>query len=95
MPSETEIREVVRRVVAGMASSGGPAASGSAMEAPRSRGTAASAGGRPIAVGADHGGYPLKEKIGFRLRERGYEVTESGIEMDGEPLPDRGYTHGK
>ncbi|WP_435176647.1 thiamine-phosphate kinase [Halorussus sp. AFM4] len=23
------------------------------------------------------------------------EVTESGVEMDGEPLPDRGYTHGE
>jgi thiamine-monophosphate kinase len=22
------------------------------------------------------------------------EVMESGVEMDGEPLPDRGYTHG-
>ena len=31
-----------------------------------------------IAVGADHGGYPLKERIGFRLKELGYQVIDCG-----------------
>jgi len=33
-----------------------------------------------IAIGADHGGYPLKEKIGFRLREAGYDVLDCGTD---------------
>ena len=31
-----------------------------------------------IAVGADHGGYPLKERIAFRLREQGHDVVDCG-----------------
>ena len=31
-----------------------------------------------IAIGADHGGYPLKERIGFKLREEGHEVLDCG-----------------
>jgi ribose 5-phosphate isomerase B len=33
-----------------------------------------------IALGADHGGYPLKERIGFRLKEAGYEVLDCGTD---------------
>ncbi len=74
MPSESEIREVVRRVVSGMSTPGAStptatAASGSPHQDP---------GSTTIAIGCDHGGYPLKERIGFRLREQGYEVTDCG-----------------
>ena len=33
-----------------------------------------------IAIGADHGGYPLKERIGFKLREAGYEIIDCGTD---------------
>ncbi len=33
-----------------------------------------------IAIGADHGGFPLKEKIGFKLKEAGYEVLDCGTD---------------
>ncbi len=33
-----------------------------------------------IAIGADHGGYALKERIGFRLREAGHEVVDFGTD---------------
>lgn len=33
-----------------------------------------------IAVGADHGGYRLKERIAFRLRESGREVVDCGTD---------------
>lgn len=74
MPSESEIREVVRRVVSGMstASESAPttiAASGSHHQDP---------GSTTIAIGCDHGGYPLKERLGFRLKEQGYEVIDCG-----------------
>ncbi|MCH7582213.1 MAG: ribose 5-phosphate isomerase B [Acidobacteria bacterium] len=31
-----------------------------------------------IAIGADHGGYPLKERIAFRLKEAGWDVVDCG-----------------
>ncbi len=33
-----------------------------------------------IAIGADHGGYPLKEKLAFRLREQGHAVVDCGTD---------------
>ncbi len=33
-----------------------------------------------IAVGADHGGYRLKERIAFRLREQGHQVIDCGTD---------------
>lgn len=33
-----------------------------------------------IAIGADHGGYPLKERISFRLKEAGWEVVDCGTD---------------
>ena len=32
-----------------------------------------------IAIGADHGGFPLKERLGFRLKESGYDVLETFV----------------
>jgi RpiB/LacA/LacB family sugar-phosphate isomerase len=33
-----------------------------------------------IAIGADHAGYALKERLGFRLREKGYAVEDCGTD---------------
>ncbi|MCP4968338.1 MAG: ribose 5-phosphate isomerase B [bacterium] len=33
-----------------------------------------------IAIGADHGGYPLKERLAFRLREQGHGVLDCGTD---------------
>jgi ribose 5-phosphate isomerase B len=33
-----------------------------------------------IAVGADHGGFPLKERLAFKLREAGHEVVDCGTD---------------
>lgn len=74
MPSEAEIREVVRRVVAGMS------ASDRSEPAPGRPAVRNDSGVTTIAVGSDHGGYPLKEKIGFRLKEQGFEVTDCGTD---------------
>ncbi len=65
MPSESEVRALVRAAVESLQPDTTPETSG-----------AASA----IAVGADHGGYPLKEKIAFHLREHGYEVRDCGTD---------------
>src|SRR5690606_12165484 len=31
-----------------------------------------------IAIGADHGGFPMKERIAFKLREAGWSVVDCG-----------------
>jgi len=36
--------------------------------------------GDGVAVGADHGGFPLKERLAFRLREQGHDVLDCGTD---------------
>lgn len=76
MPTETEVRAVVSQVVAGLdaealtaAPSSGPPA------APR---TADAGDSLTIAVGADHGGFELKDTIKGHLGALGYAVTDLG-----------------
>jgi ribose 5-phosphate isomerase B len=48
---------------------------------PRPETTPAPADGQArIAIGADHGGFALKERIGFKLKEAGYEVVDLGTD---------------
>lgn len=65
MASERDIRDLVRRVVDQISTDEG--------EAPT---------GRPesnaIAIGADHGGYALKQRLVDHLREQGHEVHDCG-----------------
>lgn len=90
IPTESEVRALVSRVVAGLqpesaadASSPAPAVASSPAPA------AASEAPTTIAVGADHGGYPLKERIGFRLKEIGHEVVDCGTHSaDAVDYPD-------
>ena len=63
MAKEEEIRELVRRVVDEVAERPDAAA-------PRAHGS--------VAIGADHGGYALKEKLVVFLRELGYHVEDCG-----------------
>ena len=83
-PPAEEVREIVRRAVeACLDASGAPLASvgtlavggtGDAIAAP-----AAGAAARvAIAIGADHGGYALKDRIGQVLMEAGYAVHDCG-----------------
>lgn len=76
MPSEEEIRAVVKRVIDGVLQRTEPARSAEQSFREPER--------ESIAIGADHGGYPLKERIGFTLREQGYDVHDCGT---GSPEP--------
>jgi len=78
-PSEQEVRSLVERILDGvMAADLSPQ---TREEQPAPPATGAGAGQKlRIAIGADHGGYPLKEKIGFRLREAGYDVLDCGTD---------------
>lgn len=80
MPSESEVREVVRRIVAGLA----PESSAVAPAPPPSVQSSDT-----VAIGCDHGGYPLKERLGFRLKEQGFEVIDCGTHSsDSVDYPD-------
>lgn len=90
MPSDSdtlalEIRGLVRRIVDGILE---PTAT--AAPEPASEPGPPPMDGRPtIAVGADHGGYPLKERLAFKLREAGYEVIDCGTSsLDSVDYPD-------
>jgi len=76
MPSEAEIREVVRRVVSRMAPDEGRDIAPSEAPAP----TIDSPQTTTVAIGCDHGGFSLKERIGFRLKEQGYAVLDCGTD---------------
>jgi ribose 5-phosphate isomerase B len=84
MASEKEIRELVARVVDGLtvppggfSDTAAPPAIPPAREAAVTAGAEATAG-TDIAVGADHGGYALKERIGFKLKQAGFTVHDCG-----------------
>ena len=88
MPTPEEIRQIVSRVVDGVL----PAAAGSAT-APQPASAPApqpdATGRGAIAIGADHGGFPLKERIAFRLKELGYDVHDCGTaSRDAVDYPD-------
>jgi len=76
MASENEIRDLVRRVVDEIAAGGEESQDDSG----RSSG---------IAVGADHGGYILKEKLVAHLRDQGFSVVDCGTSgTDAVDYPD-------
>jgi ribose 5-phosphate isomerase B len=88
LPTEAEVRALVSRIVSGL--SDGDVAE-TAPGAPQPASPAASRPGtKPaIAIGADHGGFPLKERIGFRLKEQGYGVVDCGTDSsDAVDYPD-------
>lgn len=79
LPSEEEVRKLVAAVLEGVTAAAEPAAATpdatAASDRPR-----ASTELAEVAVGADHGGYRLKERIVADLRERGVEVHDCGTD---------------
>lgn len=87
--TEHEVRDLVSRIVDGVLAAEDAAAS-SVVE---QQGAAVSdrSGERSgsVAIGADHGGYALKEKLAFRLRETGRVVVDCGTDgPDSVDYPD-------
>jgi ribose 5-phosphate isomerase B len=71
IPSEEDVRALVTRVVDAFTSSPDPQAD---------QASARSASPGSVAIGADHGGFRLKERILFRLRESGRDVVDCGTD---------------
>lgn len=84
LPPEEEIRALVAKVVAAIARD----TSGDSAEStpdPASSGTASPAAPSPvsggsIAIGSDHGGFRLKERLAFRLQEQGWQIHDCGTD---------------
>jgi len=81
-PDETRIRDLVRLAVDEILAREGEATgrgAGAAPEVPERR----------IALGADHGGFALKEKLAALLRDEGWEVEDCGTHStDAVDYPD-------
>jgi ribose 5-phosphate isomerase B len=77
-PTEQEVRSLVERVLDGVISSDAPIPAPGGPPPPEA--PAAGDGRARIAIGADHGGFALKERIGFKLKEAGYEVVDCGTD---------------
>jgi ribose 5-phosphate isomerase B len=90
-PSEQEVRSLVERVLDGVIASEPPSAPEIIPEPPPDATPPREATGK-IAIGADHGGFPLKERIGFRLKEAGYEVLDCGTDSH-EPVDYPDFAH--
>ena len=86
---EAEVRDLVRRIVDGLVDD--TVAEPPPLPEPNTRPDSGSSS-EVIAVGADHGGYALKERIAFRLREAGYDVHDCGTDgTDAVDYPDFAY----
>lgn len=85
---QEEVRDLVRSIVTGVLDDAGRIPPLPERDAPPSPVD----GSDTIAVGADHGGFPLKERIAFRLRETGHDVHDCGTNStDAVDYPD--YAH--
>jgi ribose 5-phosphate isomerase B len=84
---ELEIRGLVRRIVDGILDA--PVAAEANPADRHETDPAGQPAASAIAIGADHGGYPLKERIAFRLREAGHTVVDCGTDSaDAVDYPD-------
>lgn len=74
-PSEEEVRALVAAVIAEVTAEHPPSSAGGDDHFEPDSGASAD-----VAVGADHGGYRLKERIVAELREQGLEVRDCGTD---------------
>ena len=89
-PSDAEVRALVARVVDATLGTPAPAPAAAALgtaapaaapvAAATPAATAAAAGRVAIAIGADHGGWELKNRIGALLAEAGFAVRDCGTD---------------
>ncbi len=85
---EDEVRDLVRNIVTGVLDDAGRIPPLPEREAPPSP----TGEGATIAIGSDHGGFALKERLAFRLKETGHDVHDCGTDStDAVDYPD--YAH--
>jgi ribose 5-phosphate isomerase B len=74
MPTEREIRELVRHVVDGLGMEPAEMPTAHKTQLP----PITDAEGFDLAIGSDHGGYALKERLGYKLKQGGFTVHDVG-----------------
>lgn len=85
---EHDVRAMVQRIVDGLFD-GDAATKPVTSPDPKETPVESSREVSSIAVGADHGGFALKERLGFRLKEQGYSVLDCGTDStDAVDYPD-------
>ena len=77
-PTADEVRAIVRRIVDATLAGAAVAGSGPAAPAPGSAPVPVVPGGETIAIGADHGGFALKDSIVKTLTVAGYAMHDCG-----------------
>ncbi len=78
--SDSELHEIVKRVVQRTLGVSQPAAPSSAAPAPVPAAAAEPPSKPVVALGADHGGFPLKESLKAYLAELGFAVSDCGTQ---------------
>ena len=76
LPSEEEVRRVVATILAEVTADDASPSPVTSLADERQPGSAEA----EVAIGADHGGFRLKERIAADLRERGFEVRDCGTD---------------
>ncbi len=89
LPSEADVRDLVSRIIDAVLTDGAGSASAPPQETPQETPQqteppapepAPKAEPGAIAIGADHGGYPMKERLAYKLKEAGYTVVDCGTD---------------
>ena len=76
LPSEEEVRRLVATILAEVTADDASPSPVTSLADERQPGSAEA----EVAIGADHGGFRLKERIAADLRERGFEVRDCGTD---------------
>lgn len=88
---EQDVRQIVQRVLGGLLDSpdNGSQATNPPVEQPSEPAPEGDHTSQTVAVGGDHGGFGLKERILFRLSEQGVTVVDCGTDStDAVDYPD-------
>ena len=73
---EEDVRDMVRRIVDGIFGED----AGAPVVAASDDGVGEPTKVRTVAIGGDHGGFALKERLGFKLKEQGFSVIDCGTD---------------
>ncbi len=103
IPSETELNEIVQRIVRrAMSGDRSPASAPAASPAlppqvsPKPAAEVVAPAGQIVAIGADHGGFPLKESLIAYLQRQGYRLEDCGTySAEAVDYPDFAYAVAK
>ena len=79
-PDNEDVREMVARIVDGVIGSRGEGQPTATTQPASPTAEPSQPSGQGIAIGADHGGFPLKERLAFRLHEQGHGILDCGTD---------------